>query len=383
MKSRMPPQAYISQEWFQHERELLFKPLWQFAGLKMMLAQPNSFITRTIGGIPVVIQNFNGELRAFENLCAHRQNPLQTQAHGVRSLVCSYHGWKYDSDGNVENMPYEHEVFRYEKQERECLGLKRFKLETIGNLVFVNLAADPLPLNTQFNQSLIDQLEEVSNAFDSEVLFTTYKAKLNWKLAYENLRDSHHPRYLHSRSLYQNVRFQVAMDETAISEAKHYRKEGTQHHQQALGILAGFSSGGPDEPMKAKESYAWHDYVERYGDKDWYYNWLLFPNLHIASGSGGYSFIIEHHQPVSAGCTDVMVYYVTAKKKRPYATSAAVLHAHLMGADTVLREDFEVMENIQAALHEHAPHAALGDFEYGNSVIQDWYMDVMEGKITL
>ena len=50
MKSRMPPQAYISQEWFQRERELLFKPLWQFAGLKMMLAQSNSFITRTIGG---------------------------------------------------------------------------------------------------------------------------------------------------------------------------------------------------------------------------------------------------------------------------------------------------------------------------------------------
>ncbi|MGI4938146.1 MAG: aromatic ring-hydroxylating dioxygenase subunit alpha, partial [Janthinobacterium lividum] len=122
---------------------------------------------------------------------------------------------------------------------------------------------------------------------------------------------------------------------------------------------------------------------KRFGDQDLYYNWLVFPNLHIASGSGGYSFIIEHHIPVSAGRTDIMVHYVTAKKKNNYASSPAVLHSHMMNADVVLREDLAVMANIQKTLHANAPHAHLGDFDTHDAVIEHWYLAVMEGKIVL
>ncbi|HEX8784688.1 MAG TPA: aromatic ring-hydroxylating dioxygenase subunit alpha, partial [Telluria sp.] len=62
MRTRVPPQAYIDQAWFERERDLLFKPLWQFIGIKTMLDQPNAFITRTLFGIPIVVQNVKGEL---------------------------------------------------------------------------------------------------------------------------------------------------------------------------------------------------------------------------------------------------------------------------------------------------------------------------------
>ncbi|MCX7277546.1 MAG: Rieske 2Fe-2S domain-containing protein [Burkholderiales bacterium] len=383
MKSRMSAEAYQSEVWFLHERELLFKPLWQFVGLRSMLAQHNAYITRTVWGVSVVVQNFQGELRAFENLCLHRQNPLQIAPQGVRPLVCSYHGWGYGMDGGVSNIPFEAEVYRYPAEERQCLRLRRFALEEVGGLVFINLSDAPLPLTDQFSPDLLDSLRGVSLAFDGEVLQATFQTKMNWKLVYENLRDSHHPRYVHAQSLYQKVKFPVVLDEQGVAASQRLRQQGVQSREEALSLLRSFSNGGPDAPMEELVPYPWHDKVERYGDKDWYYNWLVFPNLHIASGSGGYSFIIEHHVPVSANRTDVVVHYVTAKKKSKYAVSAAVLLAHLQGAETVLREDFEVMERIQAGLHAQAPTAVLGDFESANQTIEHWYLDLMGARFAL
>lgn len=383
MRSTIPAEAYIDETWFAREQQLLMRPLWQFVAPRMLLAKHNAFVTRNICGIEVVVQNFQGELKAFENICLHRQNPLQQQPQGTRPLVCSYHGWGYDSQGRAENIPFQETAYRLPSQERECLRLRRFPLECIGNLVFVNVALNPLELDEQFSMEALSSLRSASEHFDSEVLIATLPTKLNWKLAYENLRDSLHPRYLHQQSVYQQVKFQVQMDEDAVKSAKHYHAHGSEGHEMHLAHLREFSNGGLNEPLVQMPRYAWHDNVERYGSDDWYLNWLVFPNLHIASGSGGYSFIIEHHQPVSAARTDLVIYYVTARKTRRYPTSAAVLLAHLEGAEKVLREDISVMERVQAALKPDAPRATLGDFEFGNMAIERWYMDVMEGRHAL
>ena len=379
MQSIMPAEAYIDENWFARERELLMRPLWQFVAPRMLLSQHNAFVTRDICGISVVVQNFHGELRAFENICLHRQNPLQQQPQGIRPLVCSYHGWGYKSDGKVDNIPFHDSAYRFPESERKCLKLRSYPIECIGNLVFVNVGDKPLAFEKQFSTTSLSSLKAASELFDSEVLIATIPSHLNWKLAYENLRDSLHPRYLHQQTVYQQVKFQVQMDEKEIASAKNYHEQGSDSHDQHMQVLQSFSGGGLNEPIPQMPQYAWHENVERYGNDDWYLNWLVFPNLHIASGSGGHSFIIEHHQPISAGRTDLMVYYVTARKKRRYATSTAVLLAHLEGAEKVLREDIDIMEKVQSGLRSGAPHAQLGDFEFSNLTIERWYMDVMEG----
>lgn len=383
MQSQMPAEAYIDETWFARERELLMQPLWQFVAPRMLLGKHNAFVRRSICGIDVVVQNFNGELRAFDNLCLHRQNPIQQQPQGVRPLVCGYHGWGYGSEGAVENIPFHDEAYRLPHAQRECLQLKRFALACIGHLVFVNVSDQPMPLEQQFSLSALDMLRAASEQFDDEVLVATFECNFNWKLAYENLRDSLHPRYVHSKTLFQQVKFATRMDEAAISEARRFHACGSISVEEHQAALRGFSSGGLNEPLVSLPHYAWHDNVERFGSDDWYLNWLLYPNLHIASGSGGYSFIIEHHQPVSASRTDLTVYYVTARKKKRYATSAAVLLAHLEGAEKVLREDIDIMEKVQSALRPGGPRATLGDFEHANMTVERWYMDLMEGRHVL
>jgi phenylpropionate dioxygenase-like ring-hydroxylating dioxygenase large terminal subunit len=383
MQSRIPPQAYIDQAWFERERDLLFKPLWQFVGLKVMLDEHNAFITRNLFGIPIVVQNFHGELRAFENVCPHRQNPIQTAPHGVRSLTCGYHGWKFDREGAPAVIPLEAELYRYPEEERACLHLRRFALECVGNLVFVNVSPEPMPIKQQLGAATIATLTQSSLAYDCEVVTTTYETRFNWKLIYENLRDAHHPLFLHPHTLNKFARFDAIVNEDALAGVRQMREHGIPDKARALALLRSFSGGGRDTPLDPVIRKPWYDEVLRYRDQDWYYNWLVYPNLHIASIDGGHSFIVEHHVPVAAGRTDMTVYYLTAKKKQPYASSPAVLHELMMHIDGILREDITVLEQVQRTLHPQAGPAHLGSYEYINAGIEQWYMDLMEGKIAL
>ena len=384
MLSRMKPEFYLSDEIFRREQESLFKRLWIFYGLKTMLAEHNAFIARNIGGIPVVVQNFDGELSAFENICAHRQNALQWEESGKRPLVCRYHGWGYDADGWARNIPAHDEIYRYADEDRAGLRLRRFALEVIGNLVFVNLSPDPLPLTEQFTGEFIESLRDSSNAYDGEVLIAKLKTRFNWKLAYENLRDGNHPRHVHAQTLAKDVNFQAFVD-----EAQHRRAEqvcaGSMagDRAQQMDLLRSFSVGGPDTALKELKPYEWHGAVERFGSLDYYYNWLAYPNLHIASGSGGYSFTLEQHNPVAPGVTELTVYWLTAKKKRPYPAMPAVLLASIEVGYQVLEEDIKVMEMVQKNLHAEAPLPRQGDYEYANKLLEKWYADLMDGQFEI
>ena len=380
MKSLLPAEAYIGQAWFEREQSILFKGLWQFAAPRMLLAKPNAFVRRRLAGIDVVLQNMDGRIAAFENVCAHRQAAIQSDAHGVRPLVCPYHAWRYGADGRVTSIPAHDECYRFGDDERQALRLRQFRVHEFGQLVFVLLEDRDLAFSHQFDTAALDTLRAASELFDDEVLVTRFEGRFNWKLAYENLRDSLHPQFLHARTLFRQVKFEVRIDEAHLSLARRYRESGSTSRAEHLQWLRSFSGGGLNEPIPDMPGYSWHEHVNRHGTDDWYLNWLLYPNLHIASASGGYAFIIEHHVPVAADRTDLWVYYVTGRKKRQYPTSAAVLMAHLDGARPVLAEDIAIMERVQASLHSGLPPARLGDFEHPNMAIERWYLDALQGR---
>lgn len=376
----MPPEAYTDESWFSREQNLLFRNIWQFIAPFSLLSKPNAFVRRKISGVDIVIQNCAGKLIAYENVCLHRLSPIQNQDQGVRPMICPYHGWSYDEDGYVKVIPFESECYRFSAEERSSLKLNSFHLHRFGSLIFINLAANPIAFDEQFDENAISDLREASELFDSEILVTKFDLNCNWKLVYENLRDALHPRFVHSSTIYRHVKFKAEIDEVAAAEAKRYVSKKNVSRDEFMARLRTFSGGGKNEPIPNLPHYQWHQYVERYGRDDWYLNWLMFPNLHIASGSAGYSFIIEHHIPISAGKTEMWVYYVTGKKKRKYPTSSAVLLAHIQGAEVVLREDFDIMEKVQSAITNSNPRPWTGDFEFQNMAIEKWYLSLMDGN---
>ncbi|MBS7805549.1 Rieske 2Fe-2S domain-containing protein [Rhizobiales bacterium TNE-4] len=380
MKSLMPPEAYIDESWFLREQKLLFGNIWQFIAPYSLLSKTNAFVRRRVSGIDIIVQNASGQIIAYENVCRHRLSPIQNEDQGVRAMVCPYHGWSYDENGFAKVIPFENECYRFSAEERMSLKLNTFHIYRFGSLIFINLSDNPINFYDQFDSNGVRELKDASDLFDSEILVTKFRLKCNWKLIYENLRDPLHPRFVHSSTIYRHVKFKAEVDETAAAEAKLFDASKSHSRDDFLADLRSFSGGGKNEPMPDLPSYQWHQYVERYGQDDWYLNWLMFPNLHIASGSAGYSFIIEHHIPISAAQTEMWVYYVTGKKKRKYPTSAAVLLAHIKGAETVLREDFDIMEKVQSAITANSPPQMTGDYEYQNMLIEKWYLSLMEGR---
>ncbi len=376
MRSRMHPRYYLDDAIFEREQRKIFRKLWVFAGLKTLLTRHHGFITRKIAGVPVVIQNFNGRLKAFENVCLHRSALIQTEPVGCRPLVCGYHAWRYGEEGEVAHMPDADTIYRLEPEEKCGLRLRQFALREVGNLLFVNLDAQPLPFEDQFSPEFIASLESSSLAYDGEVMVTTWRGQYNWKLAYENLRDANHPRFVHPKTLGRVVQFRPAVDEAQCADSLQELRDTTPAAMRRE--LRRFSYGGFDTAIHDMQRFGWHDLVERWGEDDAYFNWLAYPNLHIASANGGHSFTIEHHMPVSPGVTDMEVYRFSARKKQPFTFSNAVLLAEMHGSKLVTGEDVAIMEQVQSGLYADAPVPVQGAYESMNRLVERWYASVMD-----
>lgn len=376
MRSRMHPKYYLSDEIFEREQKKIFRKVWLFVGLKVLLTKNNSFVTRSVAGIPIVIQNFNGALHAFENVCLHRSAPLQTEAVGCRPLVCKYHSWKYGASGHVENIPRCDAIYGFGDAEKKSLKLREFALRTVGNILFINLDSNPMPFEDQFSAEFIDLLESSSNSYDTEVMVTTWHCKFNWKLAYENLRDSNHVQFVHPKSLAPYVNFEFGVDHAAAQESLNLLTETTTTALRRE--MRSFSYGGPEGDFSTMHRFMWHSMVERWGDRDAYFNWLAYPNLHVVTGSGGHSFSLEHHIPISPGRTDLEIYVLTARKRQPFVFSSQVLLASMLGSKNVVGEDVEIMERVQSVLHNEAPLPNQGLYESTNRRVERWYTTLME-----
>lgn len=208
-------------------------------------------------------------------------------------------------------------------------------------------------------------------------MVTTWTCRFNWKLPYENLRDFNHITYVHPKTLAKAVTFLPSIDEELLQASAHDMSDTGPFALRKE--MRTFSVGGKDTDIPKMQRFAWHDQVHRWGDEDAYYNWLAYPNLHIASANGGHSFTIENHIPISPGCTDMEIYRFTSRKKQPpFISASAVLLAEMHESKLVVGEDVNIMEAVQKALHANAPIPTQGAYEGMNRWIERWYHTLME-----
>lgn len=366
----MHQRLYISNEIFEKEQQLIFKKLWVFAGFKFSLNKDNDYFTRKISGISIVFQNFSGKIKAFENSCLHRNSSIQIEEFGNRKLICPYHGWKYDSEGCVQNIPKCKEYYGFEKNTIKNLRLKEFNIKILGNYIFINLSSDPIDFDEQFSKELQESLMEHSNLIDHCFVRTKWKCNFNWKLVFENLRDFNHINYVHSKSFANYVDFIID-----TKKPKEFDKEISSHLK-----IKDFSTFGDDSSIKKMRSAPWHSKSERFRNNDSYYNWLVYPNLHIASPNGGHSFIIELYTPLSPSETEIEVFWVMGKSKEKASIQNRdqILLHHMRACRRILDEDISILEKTQETLHNESTKQNLGIYEIKNKKINSWYLNLIE-----
>lgn len=375
MLSKLSAAHYTDPAVFALEQAAIFGRLWLFAAFRTAVSEPNAFATRTLGGLPVLVQNCDGEVRAFENICPHRQMPLQKDEFGQARMVCPYHGWVFDPIGKVKTIPHEDKLYAYSPEERGALCLKRYAVEVIGNLVFVNLSDDPLPLDEQFSPELQQTLHDITGHFGAQAIHANLPARYNWKLNYENVLDYNHVPYIHPKTFQPLLREGISHDSQAGKAA--VPAESPPDTAAPLLSTAGLQAQSfwSRSPIRI-EHWPWHAGVDRYGDGDYYYNFFLYPNVNFIS-VGGLTFLLQQFQPVAPDRTEVRFTLAAARETRRLPGLPAILWGHLKSEVAVLHEDVGHLEALQAGLHAGAPRAQHGRYEERLTSAADVYLELM------
>lgn len=194
----LPPQAYLSEEFYELELEYLFRRDWVCVGREEEVAQAGDYFTIELAGEPlVVVRGTDNRLRALSNVCRHRYMQVVMGQGNATRLSCPYHGWTYRLDGRLMGATSMAESRILDK---ENCRLPEFRLETWLGFIFVNLDNDAEALAPRL-QELGDRLAPYH--IDGMRISSMYDEiwEGNWKLTMENNAEAHHHRTLHPETL--------------------------------------------------------------------------------------------------------------------------------------------------------------------------------------
>lgn len=188
LKHLLRPEHYTSEEHYKAELRHLFHPAWHPLAVKSQLARPGDFLTFDLLETPIIIRNFDGELRAFLNVCPHRHSRLTDRPCGnTEKLRCQYHGWEFNKDGGTGKIP-DAKVFRPWDRDNSCL--KRFRVDTCGDLVFVNFN-EIGPSLREWLAPVWDDWQGYGGAYRHAATWEK-DFPCNWKVVLENSLESYH-----------------------------------------------------------------------------------------------------------------------------------------------------------------------------------------------
>lgn len=263
------PDHYFSPEQYEVERERLFLPAWHCVGVKALLPNEGDFLTLELLERPLIIWNTAQGIRTYLNVCTHRFSTLTDKpcGHFAKNLKCQYHGWEYDGEGNTCKIP-DAQSFRPLKKGE--LGLREYRTETVGQLIFVTLNENAPDLRTFLGPELVAFAEQ---RFSPEHRLTLVRDTLidcNWKIVVENILESYHIAMVHPKSF-----SEYPVPEHCIHE----------FHAEYDHFIHDFT----DEPRYAKPERIIAKLIGRAPDYQWHHI-LRYPHV-VMGGAGPWHYI--------------------------------------------------------------------------------------------
>jgi phenylpropionate dioxygenase-like ring-hydroxylating dioxygenase large terminal subunit len=228
----------VTPEFFELERDAIFRRAWLNVGRVEQLPKPGSYFTKGLAVANtsiIVVRDRDGEVRAFHNVCRHRgnklvwnDNPRDETSGSCRQFVCKYHGWRYDLDGACTFVQQEEEFFDLAKAD---YGLVPVHCDVWSGFVFVNLDAAPRWSLREFLGPMITALDRYP--FERMTERYEFRAEIaaNWKIFLDAFQEYYHVPALHPQQVPPAVR-----DPNAAFECAHFQLDGP--HRVT-------SSGGP------------------------------------------------------------------------------------------------------------------------------------------
>ncbi|WP_019926858.1 aromatic ring-hydroxylating dioxygenase subunit alpha [Nocardia sp. BMG111209] len=397
------PMSYadsISPEFYELEREAIFKRAWLNVGRVEQLPRTGSYFTKEIQVARtsvIVVRDGDGTVRAFHNICRHRGNklvwndfPNEEVSGTCRQFTCKYHGWRYGLDGALNFVQQEGEFFDLDK---DSYGLVPVACDVWSGFIFVNLDREPRQTLHEFLGPMVTGLEGYPFDRLSERWYYRSEVGANWKLYLDAFQEFYHAPVLHGKQ--SPAKYSAAAQQAGF-EAPHYQLDGPHRLVSTSGVVTWELDSEMRKPMED---------ITRSGlfgpwdtpdlgpmpaglnpakcDPWGLDSFQLFPNFVILIWSGGW-YLTYHYWPTSYN-THVFegnLYFPPARTIRERV-------AHEMAAVTFKEyalQDGNTLEATQTMLESRAVEAfPLNDQEillrHLHKVAGDWVSDYLGGDL--
>ncbi|HEX7055111.1 MAG TPA: Rieske 2Fe-2S domain-containing protein [Burkholderiales bacterium] len=272
--TRVPYWVYQDPEVYRRELERIHEgPVWNYLCLEADVPNAGDYYTTFVGEMPVVVtRDADGAVHAFENRCAHRGALICIDSHGNAGkggqLTCVYHAWSYDLRGNLKAIAFRRGVNGKGGMPAsacpEAHAPRKLRVETLCGLVFGSLREETPPLEDYIGPDVLPRIRRVLRK--PPVILGRYVQQLpnNWKLYYENVKDSYHASLLHTfLAKFGLARFSqkgglivsqdgahhvsYSMANTAVTAANDYKAQNLRVENEGLRLQAPELVAGVDE----------------------------------------------------------------------------------------------------------------------------------------
>lgn len=202
--TRVPYAIYQQQEILDQEQQAIYEgPAWNYLCLEAEIPEPGNYRTTHAGLTPVVVaRDTDGEIYAFENRCAHRGALICLEKSGTaKDFQCVYHAWTFSLQGTLKGVAFEDGINGAGGMPKDFCkeehSPRKLRIATFCGLVFGSFSDDVDSIEDYLGPEICERIERVLHKPVEVIGRFTQALPNNWKLYFENVKDSYHASLLH------------------------------------------------------------------------------------------------------------------------------------------------------------------------------------------
>lgn len=202
--TRIPFRIYQEQDILKQEQINIYEGrTWNYLCLEAEVSNPGDYRTVKVGSAPVVVaRDDDGEIYAFENRCTHRGALICLEQSGTaRDFQCVYHAWTFDLQGNLKGVAFEGGLNGAGGMPasfcREEHSPRKLRIATFCGLVFGSFSDEVEDIEDYLGPEISARIRRVLQKPVEVIGRFTQVLPNNWKLYFENVKDTYHASLLH------------------------------------------------------------------------------------------------------------------------------------------------------------------------------------------
>lgn len=204
LHTRVPYAVYQRQDILEQEQKCVYEgPAWNYLCLEAEIPEPGRYRTTFVGQTPVVVaRDMDGDIYAFENRCSHRGALICLEKSGTaKDFQCVYHAWTYNLQGTLKGVAFEAGLDGAGGMQpsfcKDKHSPRKLRVAVFCGLVFGSFSDEVDSIEDYLGPEICARIERVLNKPVEVIGRFTQALPNNWKLYFENVKDSYHASLLH------------------------------------------------------------------------------------------------------------------------------------------------------------------------------------------